>query len=144
MSSDQTPSNKAICKRFHDAINSNNLELIGKTIDELVAPDLLFHAPVPFGETGRQALKRVMAVLHQAYPDLHVAIEDVIEEGDKVVARNVVTGTNRGDYMGRAATGKSVRYSEIFIFRCVNGRVAEIWGVVDVLAQMKQLGVIPA
>jgi non-canonical (house-cleaning) NTP pyrophosphatase len=75
-------SNKAICQRFHDAINSNDLELIDRTIDDLATPDLAFHAPVPLGETGPRALKRVMSALHQAYRDLHVAIEDVIAEGD--------------------------------------------------------------
>ena len=35
-------------------------------------------------------------------------------------------------------------YNEIFIFRFVDGRVAETWGVVDVYAQMRQIGVIPA
>jgi predicted ester cyclase len=40
--------------------------------------------------------------------------------------------------------GKSVTYNEIFIFRLANGRVAETWGVVDVLSYMKQLGVIQA
>jgi predicted ester cyclase len=42
--------------------------------------------------------------------------------------------------MGLAPTGKSVTYNEIFIFRVVNGRVVETWGVVDVYSQMKQLG----
>jgi SnoaL-like polyketide cyclase len=46
--------------------------------------------------------------------------------------------------MGLPPTGKSVTYNEIFILRFVNGRIAETWGVVDVFAQMKQLGVIPA
>lgn len=40
--------------------------------------------------------------------------------------------------------GKSVTYNEIFIFRLANGRVAETWGVVDVLSYMKQFGVIQA
>jgi hypothetical protein len=44
--------------------------------------------------------------------------------------------------MGLPPTGKSVNYNEIFIFRFANGRVAETWGVVDVLSQMEQLGVI--
>ena len=69
-------------------------------------------------------------------------VEDLIEEGDKVVGRNTVTGTHHGDYMGRPATGKTVRYDEIFIFRFVGGRIAETWGVVDVFSQMKQLGVL--
>jgi predicted ester cyclase len=46
--------------------------------------------------------------------------------------------------MGLAPTGKSVAYNEIFILRFVNGRIAEIWGIVDVLSQMKQLGLIQA
>jgi predicted ester cyclase len=66
----------------------------------------------------------------------------VLAEGDKVVCRNTVTGTHRGEYMGVPPTGRTVTYSEIFIFRLVDGRVAETWGVVDVLSQMKQLGVI--
>jgi predicted ester cyclase len=68
----------------------------------------------------------------------------LIAEGDKVVSRNSVTGTHLGDYMGRPPTGKHVTYNEIFIFRFADGRVAETWGVVDVFAQMKQLGVIAA
>jgi predicted ester cyclase len=67
----------------------------------------------------------------------------MIAEGDKVVTRNSVTGTHRGEYMGIPPTGKSVTYNEIFIFRFRNGRVAESWGVVDVLLQMRQLGAIP-
>jgi predicted ester cyclase len=46
--------------------------------------------------------------------------------------------------MGLPPTGKSITYNEIFIVRFVNGRIAETWGVVDVLSQMKQLGVIQA
>jgi predicted ester cyclase len=45
--------------------------------------------------------------------------------------------------MGTPPTGQSVTYNEIFIFRFVDGRVAETWGVVDVLAQMRQIGVSP-
>ncbi len=59
------------------------------------------------------------------------------------MSRNVVTGTRQGEYMGIPPTGKSITYNEIFIVRFVNGRVAETWGVVDVLSQMKQLGLIP-
>jgi predicted ester cyclase len=86
----------------------------------------------------------LFARLHRAIPDLHITIEDLIEDGDKVVSRNMVTGTHRGDYMGIPPTGKSVTYNEIFILRFTGGRIAETWGIVDVFSQMKQLGVIPA
>jgi predicted ester cyclase len=133
MSTAQATTNKATFSRFHDAMNTGDAEVISKTIDELVEPNVLFRAPVPTAATGAQALKQVWAVLLRAFPDLHVTVEDVIAEGDKVVARITVTGTHKGEYMGRQPTGNSVTYNEIFIVRFVGGRIAEIWGVVDAL-----------
>jgi predicted ester cyclase len=86
----------------------------------------------------------VFTRLYRAFPDLHITVEDVIAEGDKLVERDTVTGTHQGEFMGLPPTGKTVSYSEIFIMRFVNGRIAEIWGVADALSQMKQLGMIPA
>jgi predicted ester cyclase len=134
---------KAVLTRFHEAINTRDEQLIAKTLDELVDPDVRFHAPVPMAVSGVHALMLVWSVLLRAYPDIHVTVEDVIAEGDKVVSRHTVTGTNLGEYRGMAPTGRSVTYNEIFIFRVAGGRIAEIWGVVDVFAQLRQLGVIP-
>lgn len=135
--------NKATFRRLHDAINEGDAEHLSKTIDEVVEPDVLIRTPLPVQATGAQALKEVFARLHQAFPDLHITVEDLIAEGDKVVARNTVTGTHQGEYMGRPPTGKSITYNEIFMVRFVGSRIAETWGVADVLSQMRQLGVIP-
>jgi steroid delta-isomerase-like uncharacterized protein len=97
---------------------------------------------LPIGATGAEALKQVWAMLLRIYPDIHLTVEDLIAEGDKVVGRTTVTGTHRGEFMGLPPTGKSVTYNEIFIFRFVDGKVAETWGVVDVFAQMRQLGLV--
>jgi steroid delta-isomerase-like uncharacterized protein len=139
----QETSNKGTFRRFHDAFaNSGDTEFISKMIDEIAEPDVKNHTPVE--ATGAQVLKELFARLHQIFPDLHVTVEDMIEEGDKVAGRNTLAGTHQGDYMGLPPTGKSVTYNEIIIFRFVNGRIAETWGVVDVFSQMKQLGMIPA
>jgi predicted ester cyclase len=143
MSTVQQTGNKATFRRLHDATNTGDLELIATTIDELVAPDAVIHTPLPIEATGPQLLKEAFTSLLRAYPDLHVTVEDVIEEGDKLVARNTVTGTHQGDYMGVSPTGKPVTYREIFIARFAGGRIAETWGVVDVFSQLKQLGAIP-
>ncbi|WP_406447400.1 ester cyclase [Streptomyces sp. NBC_00876] len=144
MSADRTTDNRATFLRFHDAVNSGDTDVISKTVDEVVDPDVLFHAPVPSDATGVQALKQVWTVLLRGFPDLHVAVEDMIVDGDKLVSRQTVTGTHLGDFRGLPATGRSVTYNEIFILRFAGGRIAEIWGVVDVFSQMRQLGVIPA
>jgi steroid delta-isomerase-like uncharacterized protein len=143
MSTAQQTSNKATVRRFNDASNSGDAELIAKAIDELVDPDARIRTPLPIETTGAEAVKEVFARLLHAYPDLHITIEDLVEEGDKVVMRNTVTGTHLGEHMGLPPTGRSVIYNEIFIFRFADGRVAETWGVVDVLSQMRQLGAIP-
>jgi len=143
MSTAEVAANKALFKRFHDAANTGDFALLAKTIDEMVAPDAVIRTPLPIEATGAELLKQVWAMLLGVYPDLHLTVDDLIAEGDKIVARNTVTGTHRGEFMGVAPTGKSVTYNEIFIFRFEAGRVVETWGVVDVYAQMKQIGVIP-
>jgi steroid delta-isomerase-like uncharacterized protein len=144
MSTAEATSNKATTTRFCDAMNTGDAELISRTIDELVEPDARIRTPLRIEATGAQALKEVFARLHRTFADLHISVEDVIAEGDRVVTRNRVTGTHHGDYMGHPPTGRSIVYDEIFIFRFVDGRIAETWGVVDVFSQMRQLGLIPA
>jgi steroid delta-isomerase-like uncharacterized protein len=134
---------KATFRRFVDAMNTGDPELIWEAIDELVETDALIRTPLPIEATGAQLAKEVFARLLRAYPDLHITIEDLVEEGDKVVSRNTVTGTHQGEYMGIPPTGKSVTYNEVIIARFADGRIAETWAVVDVLAQMRQLGAIP-
>jgi steroid delta-isomerase-like uncharacterized protein len=140
MSTAEVTTNKATFRRFRDAMNTCDMEFISKTVDELVEPDATIRTPLPGDATGAEVLKQVWAVLLRAFPDLHLTVEDLIGEEDKVVARIVVTGTHLGEYMGMEPTGKSIAYDEIFIFRFANGRVVETWGVVDVFSQMKQLG----
>jgi len=144
VSTTRETSNKAVVRRFNDATNSGDAALISQAIDELVAPDAVIHTPLPLEATGAEASKELFRRLHRAYPDLHVTIEDLIEEGDTVAMRNTVTGTHQGEYMGIPPTGKAVRYNEVIVLRFAEGRVAETWAVVDVLSQLTQLGVIPA
>ena len=141
MTTAQATDNKATFLRFHDAINSGEMAQVSKTIEEVVEPDVQIRTPLPVKTSGAEALTQVTEMLLQAFPDIHLTVEDLIEEGDKVVGRTVVTGTHQGEYMGIAPTGKSITYNEIFIFRFADGRIAETWGVVDVFSQMKQLGV---
>ncbi|MQA93567.1 MAG: ester cyclase [Streptosporangiales bacterium] len=143
MSEAEQAANKATIRRLNDAINSRDAELIAKTIDEVVAPDMRVGTPLPLGKTGAEAQKEVFARLHRAFPDLHVAVEDMIAEGDRVACRNTVTGTHRGEFMGRPPTGRPITYNEMFVGRFAGGRIAESWGVVDLLGLMRQLDAPP-
>jgi len=132
-------------KRIEDAVNTGDVEVISKIFDEIVAPDVLIHMPLAVqAPQPQEAFRQLWAMLLRGLPDLHLTIEDLIAEGDKVVMRATVTGTHQGEYMGLPPTGKSITYNEIFIWRLAGGRITEMWGVVDVFSQMQQLGVIPA
>lgn len=141
MSTTRENPNQATYLRFHEATNAGDLELISNLVDEIVEPDVVLHTPAG-DATGPQAMKQVWEVLLRAFPDIHVTLEDVIVEGDKIVFRNTVTGTHQGEYRGVPPTGNSIKYHEIFIVRFAGGRIAELWGIVDVLSQLRQIGAI--
>ena len=78
-----------------------------------------------------------------AFPDLAMTVEDVVDGGDKVVARVRFTGTHQGELMGMPATGRTVNVAVIDIMRFGDdGLVHEHWGVFDALGMMRQLGAV--
>ena len=88
-------------------------------------------------------MRQGLQMIHVAFPDLHVALEDILADGDKIVARSHWTGTNQGEFMGMLATGKQVAFNVIDTVRFAEGKLVEHWGVSDMLAMLTQLGAIP-
>jgi predicted ester cyclase len=78
-----------------------------------------------------------------AFPDWQYTIEDLITEGDKVVARITVQGTHQGNFLGIPATGTSVTMTEIQIVRVASGQIVDMWANVDLFGMLQQLGVVP-
>jgi predicted ester cyclase len=136
--------NREVYQRLYDAIDSRELTLINQTVDEVFQPDAVFHDGPPDAATAAEAVKGAWAMLLHAFPDIHVAVEDTITEGDKVVFRTRVTGTHQGEFRGLPPTGHKINYSEVFILRFSDGKVAEGWGIVDTFSQLRQLGAIRA
>lgn len=132
-------SNLEVVSRLFDAVNSRDLPTISQTVDEVIHPDAVFHGGPPAAASAGDAVKGAWSMLLLAFPDIHVAVEDTITEGDKIVFRNTVTGTHRGEFLGLPPTGKSISYGEVFIARFADGKVAEVWGIVDTFSQLQQL-----
>jgi steroid delta-isomerase-like uncharacterized protein len=132
--------NKAIARAVFEVFNGAD----PGTLDDVVAADAVDHDPYnPFREEGREGLKKMIAGYRSAFPDLQLAIEDQIAEGDKVVTRWTATGTHQGDLMGMSATGKASVVSGVGIDRIENGQVVEAWGYWDALGMFQQLGLSP-
>ena len=131
--------NEALAHRVYEAFNQRNLEVL----DELCTPDFLYHLG-PMTIQGPEAYKQFLLKLITAFPDLKVTIEDTIADGDTVVARYILRGTHKGNYMGMPPTGKQITLTAMGITRIASGRAVEQWVNADDLGALQQLGVIPA
>ncbi len=131
----------ATMRELYDRINAGDIGGFGT----LLADDFVEHEELPGLEPTKDGVQALFRMYRAAFPDLKMEVEDVIVSGDKAVARVRVTGTHQGPFMGMAATGKRVDVWLIDIIRFGDdGLAREHWGVVDQLALMQQLGVIPA
>ena len=112
-------------------------------IDEFITPNHVDHTLPPFLPTTPEGTKQAIGMFLTAFPDLHLTVEDMIAEGDKVVTRFTSRGTQTGAFMGMPPTGKQVTVSSIVIARIADGKIVEEWGLDDQMGMLQQLGVIP-
>jgi steroid delta-isomerase-like uncharacterized protein len=132
--------NEAALRHFFEAINAGDIdEAAGRLADGFVE-----HEVLPGLEPDKEGTRQLFRMMIAAFPDLRFDAEDILPSGDKVIARSRVTGTNRGEFMGMPATGKSINVQAIDIVRFGNdGLAVEHWGVMDMMSIMQQLGAVP-
>ncbi len=124
-------------RRMYDLISAHDIDAFG----ELLADDFVEHEELPGGEPTRDGVKNFFRVQLAAFPDLAMTVQDVVDGGEKVVARVRYTGTHKGEFMGMPATGRTIDVPLIDIMRFEDdGLVHEHWGVLDAMAMMQQLG----
>jgi steroid delta-isomerase-like uncharacterized protein len=131
----------ATVQRAFECINAGDVDGFG----DMLAESFVEHEQAPGLEPTKEGTKQLFRMLIAAFPDLRFDTEDVFGVGDKVTARLHVTGTNKGDFMGIPATGKSINVQAIDILQFdADGLVKEHWGVMDIMSMMQQLGVVPS
>lgn len=131
--------NKTLVRRFFELGPSQGNMNAAK---ELLAEDFVLHVPLP-AAAGVQGISDVVTACRAAFEHLNVTVEDMVAEGDRVVARFTARGVHKGQFMGLAPTGKPITMTGIEIFRIENGRIAELWGEANLLGLMMQLGILP-
>ena len=129
---------KFVRDHFEDFVNNRNAAVIRKNMN----PDFHDHDGPGGKTTDAAGDEQMMVGMYKAMPDLRLTIEDMIAEGDKVVARLTHTGTHQGAFLDLPPTGKHVSTTSIHIFRFADGQLVEHWASRDDLGLMQQLGVV--
>lgn len=120
-----TEENKALVRRYYDDIlNARKLE----TLPAFWADEQMI-----------EPVRRGCFSYFTAFPDLHVAIDELIAEGNKVFCRSTMTGTHDGEYKGIPPTGRNISAESAEIFRIVDGQIAGYWCLANVAGLMRQL-----
>jgi steroid delta-isomerase-like uncharacterized protein len=129
--------NKALARRSWEIVD--NLD----TIEEIYAPDVVWHEPDQ-DVRGIDEARQFVTTYKTALPDLNITVEDVVGEGDKAVTRWTVRGTHQGEVEEFGPpTGRQVEINGITIHRIEGGKIVEEWERYDNLSILQQLGLVP-
>jgi predicted ester cyclase len=135
--------NKETVRRtYEEGMNRGNIDFL----DHVFTQDYVAHFPGKAPIVGLKECKKAIAIFLAAFPDAVYVIEDLIAEGDRVVARWSAKGTHKGPFQGIPAehmvppTGKPVSFGATDIYRMVDGKVAEEWNTIEQLDLMVQIG----
>ena len=142
-----TEQNKASFRRFiEEAWNKGNLAVT----EEIASPNLVLHFMPPGTARRCRRINQFIASFRAAFPDVTITVEDQFAEGDRVVTRWTMKGTQRGPYTTDLKTlmppsGKTFSAQGIDICRFdSSSKWTECWSNFDRLGRLQQLGVIPA
>jgi predicted ester cyclase len=120
-----TTTTKAVVERYYDQVlNGRDLDAVGEFFAD---------------ERMVEAVRQGCFAYFQAFPDLHIALDELIGEGDRVFVRSTMTGTHDGEYKGIPATGRHVSAESAEVYRVVDGRFAGYWCLTNVAGLMRQL-----
>jgi predicted ester cyclase len=115
-----------------------------EVIDEVVGAGYVRHDPaLPQPINGARELEQAVRLYRNAFPDLNIEIEEMHSAGDVVMARFRASGTQRGDLMGIAPTGKSASVTGLALQRFSGGKVTDEFVEWDQLGMLRALGVLP-
>lgn len=129
-----TDDHKALVRRYIDEVWHQ-----GRAPEAFFAPSYRRHLSPMLPPLGPAEQTARIAAFRAAFPDIQFTIEDLVAEGDRVVFRCTVRGTQRGPFAGLPASGRPMTVGLIDAVRIADGRIAEHWGGPDLADLRRQL-----
>ncbi len=130
--------NAAIVNRAMEEWNKGNLD----GYLSVYSPDIRLHGYTPEALDHAGAVAFYRDAIWGAFPGAKLSFEDVMEVGDRVVIRFVMTGVHEGPFMGVPPTGKAIALPGITILQFRDGKCVERWSNADMLGVLIQIGAV--
>ncbi|MEY9964437.1 putative ester cyclase [Streptacidiphilus sp. MAP12-16] len=135
--SGEVRANEAVVEAFmRDVLNGHH----GDHAARYFTADMQWHGGTVGTVAGRDNVTGLMTTVVTSLPDLHAAQQDIVGQGDEVVVRLVVTGTQTGPLLGIPASGRAVRWDATDLYRLDHGKIAEEWAAEDFTAFLADTG----
>ena len=109
-------------------------------VDEIIAPDIRFRGSLGVTVSGRYGFRGYAARVRAAFPDFHNQVDELLAEGDGVMACLIYSGTHLGELYGAAPTQKRIEYGGIAFFRIFKGQITSGLVYGDTIGLMRQIG----
>ncbi|MFZ1284304.1 MAG: ester cyclase [Propionicimonas sp.] len=132
---------KAITQEMFSAIAAGGD--VDAAVDKYMAEDFVDYEEVPGMGNTRETPRLLFKMMQAAITDFHVDVHDLLQEGDKVVARVSFVGTHTGEFMGVPASGHQVTINAIDILEFRGEQCVAHWGVTDMADALAQMGAGP-
>ncbi|MEX2465846.1 MAG: ester cyclase [Gemmatimonadota bacterium] len=123
---------------FGDGWSRGDVTVFSETVADTVRFDYAGDVRV----VTREELTSAVIRWRKAFPDLTMAVDDVVVEGDRVAVRATLSGTHEAPWLGVDATGEHVEMAVMMFLRFEEGRMVELWEVDDQLGLRRQLGIV--
>ncbi|MGW1728039.1 ester cyclase [Streptomyces sp. NPDC002306] len=132
-----TDKNVALMRMAYRCVERGDLD----AAVELLAQDFIANVPgSPELLLGREAWRSGTRAMLDAFPDLKIDVQDIFGVGDKVTVLVTFRGTHLGAFQEFEATGRTVVYRSVEVYRIEAGRIAEEWVAPDLISLMQQIG----
>jgi predicted ester cyclase len=128
--------NRDVYRRVIAAVSNGDAD----ALDDLLAPDMVDHNPLPGQAPGSSGFAEWMASARASFPDFQGTIEEAVAEGDLVAGRVTWRGTQSGPFLVVPPTGRVVEITAFHLVRFASGRVLDWWGTADLLGALLALG----
>jgi steroid delta-isomerase-like uncharacterized protein len=122
---------------WYDAFSKKDPALL----ERILSTDWVDIPPAPNQPPGPAGARQILVELTTAFPDLDIKIEDVLQEGNKVIVRSTISGTHRGALMGFPVKNRKMSIQAIDIHEFKDGKIVRTWHTEDWLTGLHQLGV---